>query len=291
MKSKIRLLICLLLVLCASLACAQAPADGFGGPLLEDEADIFTDEEEALLLESMRLLSGYGRPMLWTNREYGDSGRLANRYCDRYGGTSGAVLMIDMVTREIWISACGPMRKALSPSAARSITDNVYTFATRGDFYACASEAFSQMRTRLEGGRIAEPMRWITSALIAVASALLIVFAAVSARERSGSRLEKGKIIPPVPASVRIGHGFTCRNQEIERKILSSRVIYRGNGVSGGSSGGGRGDDEGWLLALDITLDILGLFLGGGGGRGGHRGGGRRGGGGRFRSGGGGHRF
>ncbi len=56
----------------------------------------------------------------------------------------------------------------------------MYRYASGGDYFSCADEAFQQIFALLQGNRIAQPMKYISNALLAVILALLLNFGLIS---------------------------------------------------------------------------------------------------------------
>ena len=155
--------------------------------------------------------------------------------------------MIDMGRRNIWIYCDGAIYRIINKSYANTITDNVYRYASKAEYYDCALNAYDQALTLLEGGRISQPMKYISNVLIAMVMALLInfVFLIIQRHEYSDTSLEAmaGAMTSTVAVSV------------MSKKLIKS---HKSAHVSSSSSGGGGG----------------GGFSGGGGGGGSSGGGG-----------------
>ncbi|MBR4711784.1 MAG: TPM domain-containing protein [Clostridia bacterium] len=243
MKRLIAILLTALLLLAVTPAALAA-----GTPVIEDRAGLFTAQEEELLREGMQLLCEYGTPMLWTTRSAGDDLRdkAGDYYEAKLGRESGVLLVIDMRLRELAVYADGEAKKAITSSDARIITDNIYRYASRGDYYGCACEAFSEMRAKLEGRRIAEPLRIVTGILLSLSLALLLVYTVTSLRHRSPVRIRKGRVMPVIPlgsrpkrASKALAVALVAR-QVVSRRVIARVVTGSGSGGTGGSSGGFR---------------------------------------------------
>lgn len=241
MKNSIRRVCALLAVLCLLCAAGFALAEN-NTTLIRDDAELFTDEQEKLLAEGMDLIGGYGKPMLWTTREIGSVSAIAERfYRENAGGDSGVLFVIDMREREIYIFSDGDAYKSVSRSAARVITDNVYRYASHGDYYSCAAEAFSQIRAKLDGARIAEPMRLVTCGLLALALALLVVYGACVSAYTGSIPMRKGKVIGVLPLSAgKNERTLRMRYDLVDKKILSRRVVKHESSGGGSYSGGSR---------------------------------------------------
>ena len=162
---------------------AASPADSTPSTswkvVVDDEADLLTDEEEAMLAEEMEPITAYGSAAFISC--HAPSGTSTSSYAKEvysrlFGRDSGTLFMIDLANRKIWIQSNGAIYRTITKSRANTITDNVYRLASRGDYYGCASSAFSQIYILLEGGRIAQPMKYTSNALLALAVSLLINF-------------------------------------------------------------------------------------------------------------------
>lgn len=233
--------------------------------IVSDEADLLTENEEKLLLHDMMAVTEYGNAMFKTNDAYNlDSYNLGVECFQEtfgYSTVSGTLFLIDMHNREIYIISDGDIYSVVTDQKAQTITDNVFRYAVDGDYYSCAREAFREIAVIMDGGKIAEPMKHISNALLALLIAFLlnflIVHYVVSLKAPSEKELLKAAVVNYYGGDAQAAHlGQTKRYDPI----------------STGSSGGGGGG---------------GSFRGGGGG--GFSGGGHSGGG--FSGGGGGHKF
>ncbi len=258
-------LMSLFLAFSLGAACVLSPlavsAAGDFRAEIEDDADLLTDEEEQLLMHDMLPLTAYGHIAFASISENPTttSSYAAQFYYGRYGNESGTVLLIDMDNREIYLVSAGHNYNIIDKGKAYSITDNSYRYASKGEYYQCAKSIFEQCLTVLEGGRIAEPMKHISNALLSILIALLISFLIVSSAAKKREATLKDLI--------RSSQAFFSMS-EVTPVFLRETKTYDPITSDSGSSGGG--------------------FSGGGGG--GFSGGGGGGGGG-FSGGGGGHSF
>ncbi len=143
--------------------------------LLEDDADLLSPGEEEVLLDDMKPITEYGNvafKSIASNAATTES-YIKSYYRKAFGKASGTVFLIDMDNRNIWIFSDGKIYRTITKSYANTITDNVYTYASKADYYKCANKAFLQMYDLLEGRRIAQPMKYISNALLALAFAFL----------------------------------------------------------------------------------------------------------------------
>ena len=212
---------------------------------IDDWADLLSDTEESQLLQVMKPITAYGNVAFVSiadNPEYSTKRYAENYYQERFGYSSGTVLIIDMHERYIWIYSNGEILDTVTTSYANTITDNVYTYATDRDYYTCASMAFEQINTLLEGRQIAQPMKYISNALLSIVLALLINYFLVmflsKSRKASVSQLLNGTF-----------YKTEIRNTQTEFINQTRRYSPQSSGSSGGSSGrsigGGGGGSRG----------------------------------------------
>ena len=231
--------------------------------VIEDGAELLTEAEEASLRQVMEQVLPYGNAALVTTL---NNPTTAERYAEQkflefFGDTSGALLLIDMSNRYIQLIADGAVYKTVNRTRCNEITDNIYTYASKGDYLSCASKAFEQVTRLLVGQRIAAPFRYVTNAFLAVCLALLGNFGLMSLQRRK-------KIAPENALNVKVVVNATssaARAGAVAGVALTMLSQRKTKHVESSSSGGGRS----------------------GGGGGGHSSGG----GGGFSGGGGGHRF
>lgn len=254
----LRVLLWMFLFLCLPVLCPggivkaevwyEAPETGYQ-VVIEDDAGLLDEEQKESLSEVMKGITAYGNVAFKTIDSNSDTAAaFAKSYCYRmFGNDSGTVFLVDMDNRKLWIHSDGAINKVITASYANTITDNVYTYATDGDYYGCAAGIFSQELTLLEGYRIAQPMKYISNALLAVVIALMFNYFWM----RSASK--------PKSAGDRELFESLIVHQELSNakavKTHTTKTYSPIESSSGGSSGGGGGGGGG--------------FSGGGGGSGG----------------------
>lgn len=212
--------------------------------LLIDDAELLSSAEEATLLENMKDITAHGNAVFISIRDnvYYDVERYADAFCDqRYGYESAVVFIIDMDTRYLWICSQGDIRDTITDDYAQTITDNIYTYASAGDYFICATKAFDQMNTLLEGKHIAQPMKYICNAFLAIAIALLINYFIVMIVSRS-KKASVNQIINGIYSNVNITNAradFTHQTKRYSPQSSGSSGGSRSGGGGGGSRGGG----------------------------------------------------
>ncbi len=207
--------------------------------LIHDGADLFTDAEEKALLDELIPITQWGNVCVQTvdDSRGMSAATLARTLYDNtfMPETSGTLFLIDMDNRELRIHSDGDVYKIINNSYANSITDNVYKMASAGDYYDCVSAAFKQIGTLLDGGKITQPMKHISNALIALMLALIICY--IYMKKSPKTKDEKSQ---PRPEPVFNG---ALDNISVEKGHLRTRVIQSSSG--GGSRGGGGGGHSG----------------------------------------------
>lgn len=211
--------------------------------MIDDAADLLTDEEEEQLIPYMAKSSNGGFVMLVTTdyNKFSDADAYAgNYYRSRIPEESGILFLIDMDTRKLLFYSEGAYHRELTSSIMNIIGDNIYKYATNGDYYSCAQEAFIEISDVLEGKRIAAPMKYISNACLAILLALIINYFIA----RTVSKASK----PSDDALVKsIYSKFNFSNPKVIFLHESRRYSPRssGSGGSGGGGGGGGGHSSG----------------------------------------------
>ena len=146
---------------------------------VDDEADLFGKGEEAALEDVLKPIADkYGNAGIVTIDEdyYNDTEDYADAYIDMmFGDDNSVVFFIDMDTRTLTLWSDGDIQRTVQ-SVGTTITDNVYRYASDGNYYTTAEKAMEQVYTKLEGGRIAAPMKILSNLSISVVLALLLTY-------------------------------------------------------------------------------------------------------------------
>lgn len=221
---------------------------------IQDDAGILTDSEENQLRGQ---LAGYDTDrnyLVVTEDSYtysGDMhGEMDGLYSARYGSSDGVAFIINMSDRQLYTGGFGTLAKDFRSGDARDVTDNVYRYASRGEYAECISRAFTQINEVVSDGFILRPMRYAVAILFGLFAGFFIMFIAVV-----NSRKNR-KVQPHIPAD--IGHteygsamfsgyvnpAFTAAVMHRSRRSSGSGSSSGGGGGfsgGGGSSGGGHG--------------------------------------------------
>lgn len=237
------------------LVCLLLPirAEAKSNVTIIDDAYLLSDDEYDELEEYLDSLdSSYNYVVATTDESnYGqdEDSILFDFYTENYNSREdGVAFLIDMYHRELYLSGYGKAQYEIKNADAYDITDNVYRYASNGEYYECIYSVFEQCNTLINDGIILRPMRLIVTALVSIILGFLFVFLK-AVRERARVQTFTPAEMLLIGASIA---GTSTVLNTTRRRIASAGSTYHGGG--GGFSGGGGG------------------FSGGGGG--GHSGGG-----------------
>lgn len=206
--------------------------------LIEDDAALLTTEEKNLLADTMERVSYYGN-VAFKSIDYNPQS--TSSYARSYfhetfgsGVVNGTLFLIDMDNRELYIFSDGDVYRTVTTSYANVITDNIYTYASDGDYFTCADSAFDQIASLLEGQKIAMPMKYISNALLALLLSAMLNYFLVSFLSRS-RKCSDEELLSAGQAS------FVFRNAAAKKTTTTKVYNPSSSGSGGGSSGGGGG--------------------------------------------------
>ncbi|MBR4470949.1 MAG: TPM domain-containing protein, partial [Erysipelotrichaceae bacterium] len=240
---KVFILILLLSFVCIPVG-KDVHADQGYRIIIDDQEDLLSDNEEKLLRIKMSEILEYGNAAFVTVSQYSDTGSYAKRlYKSYFGSDSGILFLIDMGRRNIWIHCNGAIYRIIDKAYANTITDNIYRYASRGEYYECADRVFDQALTLLRGGKIAQPMKYISNALIACVVALLVNFLFLTL-QRQEDYVNPDTAIPAMTTGIAVAVISKLKTRSKTTKHVeysSSGGGYSGGGGGGYSGGGGGG--------------------------------------------------
>lgn len=206
--------------------------------ILEDDAGLLTQAEERELLAEMKSITEFGNVAFKSiDTNYSSTASYAREYYhDHFGQSSGTLFLIDMDNRNLYIFSDGAVYRVVTTSRAETITDNIYRMASRGEYFDCAKEAYSEIYAILNGNQIAQPMKYISNALLAVLLALLANFILINTVSRL-KRASTDHLIHAAYASFQ----FTKPEVSHINTTKTYSPVEHSSGGGGGSSGGGGG--------------------------------------------------
>ena len=171
----------------------------------------------------------------------------ANEVFKAYPGGTCTLFIIDMATRQLAVWSSSDVQKTLTQAKSYTITDNVYSYASRKEYARCAETAFNQINRVLRGEKLSGPMRIISNVLMALLAALLLAYLFISARME-----QEVKVSLPEITTATVGAGAVIAAKTLTRKVRhtssSGGGFHSGGGFGGGggfSGGGGFGGGGG----------------------------------------------
>lgn len=204
--------------------------------IIFDQADLLTEEQQESLIEVMEPIAAYGHVVLLTTDKNEKTAReLCRDYFDsRWDKDSALIFLIDMDNRVIRLESFGygQLYDIITEAYGNTITDNVYKYAKDQDYYQCAKAAFTQTNSLLEGKKIAQPMKYICNALLALILSVFAIFIYVRMR-----------ITQKAPAAEEMLDyiNYYCNIEKLDRQYLRKEKVYH-NSHSGSSGGSGSSD-------------------------------------------------
>lgn len=204
--------------------------------IISDEAELLFESEKEKVLETMIEITQYGSVAFKTIAYNSDSAEsyAISCYESLFGDESGTIFLIDMDNRYLYIYSRGDVYEVITESYATIITDNVYKYATDEEYYECVTETFEEILTLLDGGKISQPMKYISNILLALVIALLINYLIISKNSTIKKTKEKQLL-------KYINHQFSLENANIEFEYTDREYSPQSSSSGGGSSGGGGG--------------------------------------------------
>ena len=207
--------------------------------LIEDDANLLTDAEETKLANRMKSITQYGNAVFKSidnNPSYSTSSYAHDYYDDIMRNASGAVFLIDMDYRELYLEMDGDIYKKLRGGYANTITDNTYSYASKGQYFLCADTAFDQVYNVLEGNRIAQPMKYTCAALLALLVAFVFNFGIIN----RASKLKSASNRDLLESALKTVTLSETNAELIKETTRYSPIVSSSGGSSGYRSGGSR---------------------------------------------------
>lgn len=219
---------------------------------IEDDAGLLSQEEKESLGQQMQGITSYGNVMFKTINENNTSTDSYARayYRECFGSGSGTLFLIDMDNRNIWIRNDGRISRIVTNAYSDTITDNCYRLARKGDYYGCAVEVFSEIEDLLNGQRIAQPMKYICNAFLALILSMLITLGLARLMSRS-SAPNHNDLVQAVP------HKFRFNNAQVIYTHTTERYDPPSSGSSSSGGGGGGVVEEAAAVAADTASDTM----------------------------------
>lgn len=214
--------------------------------IIEDSAHLLNEEEKIKLMDEMVPLTEFGNvAFVSTDSNPTTTDYFAeNYYHSHFSTDSGTIFIIDMSNRKIYLFSDGENYRTITRSKAYSITDNTFRYASNKEYYKCASESLNAVLILLQGGKIAEPMRFTSLIFISLTLSFFLSFLFVMKKSRIKKANDK-EILRNCDIQFHIGNikAIKTGTHRVYSPVSdsSSSSSGGGGGGGGGSSGGGGG--------------------------------------------------
>jgi uncharacterized protein len=129
----------------ADEAIIKYTADNDNMVIIDDSAELLSEEERKNLFENMKAITEYGHAAFVTINYNENSAKTYanNRYAELFGEQSGTLFLIDMDNRMIQFYSDGSFARTITDAKSNEIATNTYKYASDKDYFGCANEAFS----------------------------------------------------------------------------------------------------------------------------------------------------
>jgi uncharacterized protein len=214
--------------------------------LIDDAADLLSYDQEKQLVDYMKDCSDYGFILFVSTQEnkFATVDDWAQDYYrSRIPDENGVMLLIDMDKRKICVYSEGSLQRVVTSSKANIITDNIYRYATEGDYYTTARVGFEQIASVLGGRGIAQPMKYVSNACLAILISLIINYffaRSVSKKVKASDSQIMNSIISRFAFS-----NPTATHTNTSRTYSPRSSSSGGGGGRSGGGGGGGGHSSG----------------------------------------------
>ena len=218
------------------------------GVYIDDGADLLSSAEEDAIAKVMQPITQYGNIIYLTteSHNYHDTGiYVENYYLSNFGAyESGIVYCIDNDLEYDYVYAEGKAYDIVGKSFADTITDNVYMYSAREEWYEGAEAAFGMIHNVLEGKRIAQPMKYICNTFLALLIAFLVNFLIVNNKSKLKA-VSNAEMVEGSMKAVRFNGINTRFINQTRRYSPQSSGSSGGGGHHGGGGGGHHGGGGG----------------------------------------------
>ena len=232
------------------LVCPLTVEAAAGNIAVTDDAGLLTEEDVQEIETYLETLNSETNYVVATSDSY-DYGSDADKILEHYYTASysnyddGVAFLIDMADREIYISGYGKNQKSISNADALDITDNIYRYASGGDYKTCIIKAFEQADTLTNKGFILRPMRVIVALLLSIVIGFLVTFfIAMEERASAKAAFKDSKAMVIMAGASIVGSAAVYDTKRV-RRASDSGGGHSGGGFSGGGGGGFSGGGGG----------------------------------------------
>lgn len=214
------------------------PETGYRAVLM-DEIDLIAEQNEEKLFGQMKELTEYGnfafRTCMEAQSQQGTKQGAEALHKQLFGTrANGSVFVIDMRSRYAFFDTEGYVQQVIPKSRAEVLTNNVRSDLSAGRYYAAVSKVYDQVGSMMKGEKIAQPMHYLSNAVIAFSAGLLFALrTVVKKRQAIGVRAS----VPASKAGKALGILIDQAAFRAAGEAITVAVKRQSSG--GGSDGGG----------------------------------------------------
>lgn len=239
------------IVLYAFLACLLISTKAYAADknvIIYDDAELLSSDEYIQLEKYLKTLDSSINYLVVTtsSHDYGDSEDeiLYTYYDESFGEKSdGIAFIVDMYDRRIHLSGYGEIQYKIKDADSIDITDNVYRYASKGDYYNCILHVFEQADTLVHEGAILRPMRFAVTFLVSIILGFLLAFF-VAIKDRKALIKNTGEMEMLLAGASFVGGATIYDSKKVLRHESNSSGGFS-SGSGGSFSGGGGGFSSG----------------------------------------------
>lgn len=227
----------LLLLLFAAFLLPAAVLASSGTRIIDNANLLTADQEERLQERVQKAIDRMGMDLVILTIDDAD-GKTSMAYADDYydsngygTGTdkSGALILIDMDNRQIWVSTTGKMIEKISDRDIDTIIDSGYSDLKEGDYYSCLMKCTASLE-KYGRGKYISAAEWLLSVAVAAACG-----AAACIAVHSAYKFKKVHDIYPYRENSTVD--LPVKEDRFVNTVVTTHRIPTSNG--GGGSGGG----------------------------------------------------
>ena len=211
--------------------------------VIVDDAGLLSSSEEEELYDYLSSLNDEINYCAVTSDtwDYYNADSTLEAYYESYYSSydDGVAFIIDMAHREVYIQGYGDVKKQMRSDDCTDITDNIYKYASKEEYFDCIKNAFIQADTIVNKGFILRPMRFIVAFLVSIIIGFFLVFfKAMKERSKFETIGDTAATIVTIGAPI-VGTAMVYDTIKRHRDHSSSSGGHGGHG--GGFGGGGHG--------------------------------------------------
>lgn len=154
--------------------------------LIIDQAGILTESETTRIAELMKPITEYGHITVLIGSEFASASILyAEEYGrNKWGGESGTAILIDPKEKVFDIYNNGYIRRNIGETARKNLVYEYGEYVDEGEYVTCLVMVLDKMNVMLTENVIANPIKSFSYALLALVTAMVVMYSVVDSSMR-----------------------------------------------------------------------------------------------------------